>query len=233
MKFRRKQRIEIELDAEELRAAAEAGDEIYLVEVDEDGNEIEPEGDEAAEPGHGPWDEDELPPALDGVERADLGSLLIPAPEGKEVRLQVDEQSGDIAAVLIAGPDGALELKAFAAPRHGDLWSDVLPQLRADVAQRGGATAERDGIWGRELLCQLQVQMPDGQPGVQPSRIIGVNGPRWMLRATFLGQPAVDPENAVEWERLLAGVVVRRGDSAMPQGEALPLTLPPDARRVE
>ncbi len=34
----------------------------------------------------------------------------------------------------------------------------------------------------------------DGQTGVQPSRIIGVEGPRWMLRATLLGEAALDPD---------------------------------------
>jgi hypothetical protein len=59
-----------------------------------------------------------------------------------------------------------------------------------------------------------------------------VNGDRWMLRASFLGRPAVDPDSAPDWEDALAQIVVRRGDQAMPVGEPLPVTLPDDARRV-
>jgi hypothetical protein len=184
-------------------------------------------------PPAGPWDADELPDELEGVDRVDLGSIaLAPFPD-RELRLQVDEASGAVQAALLTAEDGALELRAFAAPRNGDLWGDVRPQLAADVQRRGGTVTEREGRWGSELVCQLGVQLPDGQNGVQVSRIIGINGPRWMLRATLLGRPAVDGDYAESWEDGLADVVVRRGAGAMPVGEALPLTLPPQAQRVQ
>ena len=146
--------------------------------------------------------------------------------EGTELRLQVDEQTGEVQSVMLAGADGALELRAFAAPRDGDLWSEVRPQIAADVAQRGGTATEREGRWGTELVCQMQVVLPDGTQAMQPSRVVGINGPRWMLRATFLGQPAVQPDDAQAWEDTLAAVVVHRGAHAMPVGDPLPLTLP-------
>ncbi|WP_238343096.1 DUF3710 domain-containing protein [Nocardioides cynanchi] len=190
--------------------------------------------DDSGEPGTdslgGPWDVDEVPD--DGVERIDLGSLLVPPTDGTEVRLQVDEQTGQVQSVMLAGEDGALELRAFAAPRNGDLWSEVRPQISADVAQHGGTATERDGRWGVELVCNMQVVMPDGTQGIQPSRIVGVNGTRWLLRGTFLGRPAVETDDAEAWEDALASVVVRRGDHAMPVGDALPLVLPPDAQRT-
>lgn len=180
----------------------------------------------------GPFDADELPPEAAGLARIDLGSLRIPPVEGLELRLQVDEGNGEIAAVLLTGEEGAIELRAFAAPRNGDLWGEVLPQLVADVQQRGGQVAQRDGNFGPELVCQLGVTLPDGQEGVQPSRILGINGPRWLLRATFLGRPAVEPEVGEAWETVLHHIVVSRGRTAMPKGEALPIVLPPDAQQV-
>ncbi len=206
----------------------------------EDPDEVTgPDGPDAGEPGDwelgvaelgGPWDVADLPD--DEVERIDLGSLLVPPAEGTEVRLQVDEQTGQVQSVMLAGEDGALELRAFAAPRNGDLWSEVRPQISADVAQHGGTATERNGRWGVELVCNMQVVMPDGTQGIQPSRIVGVNGGRWLLRGTFLGRPAVEVDDAQAWEDALASVVVRRGDHAMPVGDALPLVLPPDAQRT-
>jgi Protein of unknown function (DUF3710) len=178
----------------------------------------------------GPWDVDELPD--DGVDRVDVGSLLVPTVDGTELRLQVDEQTGQVQSVMLAGEDGALELRAFAAPRNGDLWSEVRPQISADVAQHGGTATERGGRWGVELVCNMQVLMPDGTQGIQPSRIVGVNGSRWLLRGTFLGRPAVEADDSAAWEDALASVAVRRGDHAMPVGDALPLVLPPDAQRA-
>ncbi|AIY17282.2 hypothetical protein KR76_11895 [Pimelobacter simplex] len=75
----------------------------------------------------------------------------------------------------------------------------------------------------------MRMTRPDGQTGTQTTRVIGVNGPRWLLRATFLGEPARDPEAAAEWESAITRVAVRRGAHAMPVGEQLPLTLPEGA----
>jgi len=179
----------------------------------------------------GPYDADDLPG--DDAERVDLGSLLIAPEPGRELRLQVDEASGAVQSVVLAGPDGALELRAFAAPRNGDLWSEARPQIASEVSGHGGTATERDGRWGPELVCRVQVRTADGKTGTQDSRIIGINGPRWMLRATLLGKPATDTDGSEEWEGLLSRVAVRRGAQAMMVGEPLPVTMPPQARKVE
>ena len=179
----------------------------------------------------GPFDVDELPE--DGSEWVDLGSLLITPEPGRELRLQVDERTGEVQSVLLAGEDGAVELRAFAAPRNGDLWGDVRPQIAADMAQHGGVASEREGRFGTELVCQMTVRLEDGSTGTQPSRIIGINGPRWMLRATLLGRPATHVDESGDWEDTITKVAVRRGDGAMPVGDVLPVVLPESARRVE
>jgi hypothetical protein len=179
--------------------------------------------------GAGPFDAEELDDT-DG--RVDLGALvLLPVP-GTELQLQVDEASGNVSSVMFAGSEGALELRVFAAPRHGDLWSEVRPQIAADLGRRGGTATEREGRFGTELVCQMPVTLPDGKSAMQPSRVIGINGTRWLLRATLLGRPALEPEAGAELEEALNTVAVRRGDHAMPVGDPLALTLPPDARRT-
>ena len=181
-------------------------------------------------PAQGPFDVDDV--SDDGVQRVDLGSLILTPESGRELRLQVDERTQEVQAVILAGSDGALELRAFSAPRHGDLWSTVRPQVAAEMARRGGTATEQEGPFGPELQCQLSVQTSEGRTGSQHSRIIGINGSRWMLRATLLGRPATEPEASAAWEETLRRTIVRRGDHAMPVGDPLPLTLPADARRV-
>lgn len=183
------------------------------------------------DPAVGPFDADDL--AEDGVERVDLGSLLVAPQPGRELRLQVDEKTNEVQAVLLAGPDGAVELRAFAAPRHGDLWSEVRPQIAADMKKRGGVATEAEGTFGTELRCELMVKRADGTSAAQPSRIVGVNGGRWLLRATFMGRPAMDEEISPEWVDTIRSVAVRRGAGAMPVGEPLPVVLPDRARRVQ
>lgn len=190
-----------------------------------------------ATPVSGPYDaDDDL--LEDGVDRVDLGSLLVPPSEGRELRLQVDEATNQVQAVMLTGADGMLEMRAFAAPRNGDLWSDVRSQISADMVKQGGTVAEREGRFGTELICSMPVTSPDGRTGTQPSRVIGVNGPRWFLRATLVGQPALDVgedgvgEGSGSWEDAIAEVAVRRGKEAMPVGEPLAVVVPSGARRL-
>ena len=79
----------------------------------------------------------------------------------------------------------------------------------------------------------MPVQAPDGAAFTQPSRVVAHEGHAWLLRATIIGQPALEAEVAARWEEAVRQVVVRRGREAMPPGQPLPLHLPPEARRVE
>ena len=193
--------------------------------VEDDGTLENTEDQESA--AAGPYDADDLPHSA--VERIDLGSLLMTPEPNRELRMQVDQATGAVQSVVLAGPDGALELRAFAAPRGGDLWAEVRPQIAAEVAQSGGTATEREGPWGTELVCQ--VGQRSGSP--QLTRVVGINGPRWMLRASLLGAPAARPEEATDWEDSIRKIGVRRGAHAMPVGEALPVVMPPQARRVD
>jgi hypothetical protein len=199
--------------------------------VDDDGTVDDLVGGEEADAedllADGPFDSEELPE--EEVERLDLGSLLIVAEPNRELRLQVDEASQVVQSVVIAGPDGALELRAFAAPRNGDLWSDARPKIAAEVAQAGGTATEREGPWGTELICEVGQR----SGGTQVSRVIGINGPRWMLRCSLLGAAASRPDDAKDWEESIRKVAVHRGAQAMPVGEGLPVVMPPQARRAD
>lgn len=175
---------------------------------------------------HGPWDIAEVDLPEDDPTRVDLGSLLVPRREGLELQLQVDQQSQQVVAVVLADAEGAVELRAFAAPRNGDIWDDVRQQIAAEVSRRGGTASEAEGPWGTELRVVVTVTSPDGKSGTQPSRVFGIPGPRWMLRATFFGRPALEPAEDGAIERALRDVVVRRGGQPHAPGEALPLTVP-------
>lgn len=185
---------------------------------------------EDAPPAQGPVDS---AAADEETARVDLGALRIPAElPGMELRLQVDQASEQVQSVLLAGADGAAELLAFAAQRNGDLWSEVIDSIAADVSQRGGTVDRRDGRFGVELLTRMPVTLADGKAGFQPTRIAGINGERWMLRVSFLGRAALEPEVFDRWDDVLDGIVVHRGNLAMPPGERLPLTMPPGASPV-
>jgi hypothetical protein len=182
----------------------------------------------------GPWDITERPRDEDDEQpRIDLGALSIPGHPEVQVQLQVDEASGEVAAVLLVAEDGAMELRAFAAPRNEDIWAEVRAQMAAEAKRRGGDTREVEGPYGTVLQMVVPVVTPEGDQAAQQSAVLGIGGPRWLLRASMYGRPAREwrPEGLLE--SLLKEVVVDRGGQPMTPGEGLPLQLPAGAQRLE
>ena len=206
----RRRKAEVEPDDAEVAEDAQDG---------EDGAELR---------ARGPWDESEVDLEAEDA-RVDLGSLLVIPQDAVDVQLQVDEASGQVMAVIMAAEDGAAEVRAFAAPRNGDIWEMSRKAVASEVAQMGGTATERKGRWGTELVVSLMVDAPQGGRVQQQSVVVGIPGPRWLLRATFFGRPALEYDADGNVETAVRDIVVRRGSGPVPPGDALPLTLPPDA----
>ncbi|HEY9291981.1 MAG TPA: DUF3710 domain-containing protein, partial [Microlunatus sp.] len=147
--------------------------------------------------------------------RIDLGSMVLAAADGMELRLQVDENSQQIVSAMMIRGDSALEVGAFAAPRSGGLWAEIREELIEAAQDAGGSANLLPGPFGVELRRLLPVRTPDGQEGYQPSRMWVAEGPRWMLRGIIYGQAAledgVEPPVA-EILETFRQIVVRRGD---------------------
>ena len=173
--------------------------------------------DEAPAPERGPWDARHAP---DGVQRLDLGSLQIPAIEGVEVRVQANPD-GAVEQIVLVDGDSALQLGVFAAPRSEGIWDEVRAEIASAMASDGVAAREVTGPYGIELTAR--VNTPEGPADV---RFVGVDGPRWMVRALYQGAAAADPGREGALGEVLSGLVVTRDAEARPVREALPLTLP-------
>lgn len=161
-----------------------------------------------------------------------LGGLIVTGRPGVDLRLQVDEASSQVTAVLLVGAEGAVEARPFAAPRTTDIWDDIRRRIAAETARRGGTASEATGEWGKELRVVIPLTTPEGKPGTQTSRVVGIPGPRWLLRATFLGKPATDLDPDGDIENALRDLVVVRGSEAMAPGEPLPLVMPANAQLI-
>jgi hypothetical protein len=173
--------------------------------------------DEPPAPEHGPWDAQHAPA---GVERLDLGSLQIPAVEGVEVRVQANPD-GAVEQVVLVDGDSALQLGVFAAPRTEGIWDEVRAEIAQAMTADGVSPREVDGPYGIELTAR--VNTPEGPAEV---RFVGVDGPRWMVRALYQGAAAADPGREGALGEVLSGLVVIRDAEARPVREALPLRLP-------
>ena len=185
--------------------------------------------------------------------RIDLGSLILTAVPGSELRLQVAEETGEIVSAMlvietIVEPpasanqkpqtySSALELGAYAAPRSGGLWTELRDEIAHNATEAGGTASLGEGPFGIELRRLIPVTTPDGDEGYQPSRMWVAEGPRWLLRGIVYGQAAIedDADSPIVADVLSAfrQVIVRRGEDAMAPGDLLPLTMPADVSSPE
>jgi hypothetical protein len=168
----------------------------------------------------GPYDERDAPE--DEIPRADLGALRIPVGTGLDLQVEVNEAQQVVSATL-ASPQGSMQLGLFAAPRNEGIWDEVRAEIADSLKQQRGNPAERtNGTFGTELTGTIPA---DG--GRVPVRFIGVDGPRWFLRAMLIGPPS-DPAKGKRFEDALRNVIVVRGNDPLPVRDPVPLTLPKD-----
>ncbi|MDP9435500.1 MAG: DUF3710 domain-containing protein [Actinomycetota bacterium] len=171
----------------------------------------------------GPWDVDDVPDP--DTARVDLGSLQIPVPPGVQLRIDMSPEGEVIAATMEQG-EAQMMVNAFAAPRSEGIWQEVRDEIRASLLESGGRVNEQEGPFGPELQAVVRTEVPGQGVAPAPARFVGVDGPRWFLRALFSGAAAVQPEAAAPLEDALRQVVVVRGTDPMAVRDPLPLRLP-------
>jgi Protein of unknown function (DUF3710) len=187
---------------------------------DEDQDDVDPPFSRA----DGPWDVAEAPEGT----RLDLGSLQVPGYPGLEMRIEVDEETGNVVSVAAVVEDAAVQIQVFAAPRSLGVWREVRGELAEGIVAAGGTADEVEGPFGRELRTRIPVESPQGN-GMQEARFVGVDGPRWFIRGVFSGK-ACEPAAMPDLEAVLRGCVVVRGDVPMAPKDPLALHLPEDIK---
>jgi hypothetical protein len=212
-------------------AEAEAAD--NEVDIDRTGSEspaaaedagAEADANEVSAAGHdGPYDASEVDSS---VGRLDLGALWVVGVPGMELRLEVEETTQNVVGATAVLEDSAVQLQAYAAPKSMGIWDDIRAEIAESIVAQGGTADETRGALGTELRTRMPSAGPDGRTVFAPARFVGVDGPRWFLRAVFSGRAAIDEDAAQTLMQVVRGTVVVRGDAAMAPRELLPLRLP-------
>ncbi|NEG95801.1 DUF3710 domain-containing protein [Bifidobacterium sp. SMB2] len=168
---------------------------------------------------HGPWDvDDENIPDYDDY--LDIGSLYLPFLQGIELRLKGARQTGTVMGATITLGNSSLEMEAFAAPKSYGLWDDV----RADLLAANEGSREVEGVFGTELILPVKVK-----DKTLDTRIVGIDGPRWMLRGIFTGpaaQPDGDDEEKTTLDKYFSDLVVDRGEEPLAPRDMIPMHAP-------
>lgn len=208
----------LEAAAEENEEAVDAAENVdeaqEVVALPESSAEYKGRGDE-----RGPWDvEDENVPDYD--EYLDMGSYYLPFLKGIELRVKANRATQQVLGTTITYGSSSVEIEAFAAPKTLGLWDDV----RADLIEANKDAKEVEGVFGTELA--LPVTVKGGRKVL--TRIVGVDGPRWMLRGIFSGKAATDPEGeeAKALNQFFADIVVERGDNPLAPRDLIPMHPP-------
>lgn len=162
----------------------------------------------------GPFDVTEAPE--DDVARLDLGSVRLPLPPQTQIQVEVEPQ-GPVRAVHLLTPNGQYTVAAYAAPRSGELWPDISRELAEQLHGDGARVRRENGEWGTELAAFVNDAL---------LRFVGVDGPRWMLRAVAASPKESSAKAAEELRDIVRGTVVVRGDQPMPVRTPLPIELP-------
>lgn len=175
----------------------------------------------------GPYDSASAPTR----DEMDFGSLRLVPTEDIELRLDVDETSQTLTgmtAVFGEAGTSAVQLQVFAAPKTTGVWYGIRREIAEAIVAGGGTAEEVDGPLGTELHVRMPSQGPDGRTTFSPARFVGVDGPRWFLRAVLSGDAAIDDEAASRAMEFVRTVVVHRGSDPRAPRELLELTLPPE-----
>lgn len=145
----------------------------------------------------------------------DLGSMMIPIPHNAEVQVEMGQNGPQMVHVLT--PFGRITPVAFAAPRNGDLWQESVQDIVSGMERDGLSTELFEGPWGTEISATAA----NGK-----MHVMGVQGPRWMIRFTLAG-PTDRAEELVKLSREILGrTFVNRGKDPIPAGNALSVTIP-------
>jgi hypothetical protein len=171
----------------------------------------------------GPWDEADAPD--DELPRIDLGGLLVPVPPETEVRVEMSPERVVVAATLVRA-GSSMQISAFAAPRTEGIWPEVREEIAQSLRAGGGSAEPAEGPLGTELRAAVPTEVPGKGRALMPARFLGVDGPRWFLRALLTGPAAREEGADADLLAALRGVVVVRGSDPMAVRDPLPLQLP-------
>lgn len=165
----------------------------------------------------GPWNiSDEKVPDLSTY--IDFGAIRIPYLQGIELRVKKQRESNQVLGITVTYRSSSVEVEAFAAPKTEGIWNEV----RADLLKGNSDAREVNGVFGKEIILPVKVE-----DKTVDTRIVGVDGPRWMLRGVFSGVAAGDSKKASDEAVLLnkwfSDIVVDRGSEPLAPRDMIPM----------
>ncbi|MDO5034971.1 MAG: DUF3710 domain-containing protein [Actinomycetaceae bacterium] len=179
---------------------------------------------EAPAPSHGPFDISQRDVSKGYL---DLGPLKLPAIAGIQIQPLFAPDKKTIMRLNIVVGNSVLQTIVAAAPKSGGAWKQILDGTQKSFEAQGGQVIRNEnGPWGEELLVQMPVKTPEGQDAIAPTRIVGVEGNRWVLRIDIVGGAVVDQKAFEAVAALINLMVVERDSEPRPPLSIIPFVIP-------
>ena len=145
----------------------------------------------------------------------DLGSMKLAIPQGAQVQVEMGEKGPKMLHLVTTS--GRITPVAFAAPTQGGQWETASQDILDGMRREGSDAGFEPGPWGREVVAAANNNV---------MRIIGIDGPRWMLRLT-VAAPQDKADAAADIARdIAARTFVYRGADPILAGNSLPVVMP-------
>lgn len=145
----------------------------------------------------------------------DLGSMRIPLPKDSQVQVEMGEQGPKMLHIVTKA--GRITPVAFAAPRKPGQWAESVEEIKEGMSRDGLSVITEQGPWGLEIVGKND----NGQ-----LRVIGAEGPRWMLRLTLAAPTGLEEDLAQIARDVASRTFVYRGEDPILAGNALPVIMP-------
>lgn len=202
---------------------------------------------EAADPSEHPEDPshvDDQPSNQQGIESGpqdsfgepapagylDLGALYVPRMPGLQLRGKFEKGRETLSRMLLVLGKTGVTASVAAAPKSGGAWPELADQIETSIVAAGGQVSRVDGRYGEELDAKVAGVLPDGTKGFTPLRIVGIEGPRWLVRLDIQGSAiSGDAEARETVDELIEQLIVNRGSEPKIRFELLPFQLPQEA----
>ncbi|MFE9381255.1 DUF3710 domain-containing protein [Streptomyces sp. NPDC006855] len=168
----------------------------------------------------GPWDISEID--IEDLDLVDMGGIMVPSAPGMSC-LPVEVDGEMLAATLVQG-DTALQLQAFNA-NSVTVWNAVRAEMISKMRAQGNSAETWVDRAGIEIRATISVVTEPGVIRAREIRVLGSDGPGWMLRAVVSGAgAAAGGDDGWAYKTFLGAVVVPGALSR--SGDVIPLCTP-------
>lgn len=159
-------------------------------------------------------------------ELLDLGALKVPMLEGLEISMNIDQETMRGVSVALVYGSSMADVQVFARAKDELLWPPTRDGLVAGLSEQGVASEVVIGRFGSEVQCTMPTTDFAGNNILQSVRFLGIDGDRWFMRVAISGAATIDATEMDQFDALIAGLEVVRGDDAMSPGEPLEFVAP-------